>query len=618
MRRVVEAARERFGKIDGVFHAAGVAAGGLAALRTREQAERVLQPKVEGTLVLDRLLGHEIDLMVLFSSIISVAGYYGNVDYASGNAFMDAFAQARAGDRAYTLAINWCGWDEVGMVRNTDSTAPQGFRELEDNRFEETRHPLLGRRALDADGLMFSMTVHPTYHWVVTDHQMDGQAVFPGTLYAELIRAAFAEGAGEGPVELRDLFFTRPLAITGKREVRVSGRELESGGYQFTVASRSLDEAGAPMEQHASGTAKAAPGAADMPKHDVEKIMRRCDTLTWKPDLTDTSLVTFGDRWQVVEQVWVGQDEQIVQLAMPVGLDDDIGDFVLHPSLLDGATSLGLFLPDLMRDGGSYLPMAYDRIVVRGALPARFYSHIRHRASGGQSDIMSFDIALLDGEGNELVTIDGFSVRQVDANAVLSAMESAPAQPAPTSSEQPSNGQPSSEQPNIEQLGRARSAEVRPGSDDEILVNPAEAIDLLWRMLDNPGESQIVVSPESLVARSRRVERMAKAILEAGAKVLTSPGTRSADRAAVTSVATAAATETEKKVIALWEDTFGISGIGLDEDFFEIGGNSLVAVQLAVRIRETFGVNVPGVAVIEFPTVQTLAHRIDELAAEEG
>jgi acyl transferase domain-containing protein len=609
MRAVVEAARERFGRIDGVFHAAGVAAGGLAALRTREQAERVLQPKVEGTLVLDRLLGREIDLMVLFSSIISVAGYYGNVDYASGNAFMDAFAQARVGDRAYTLAINWCGWDEVGMVTKNESAAPEGFRQLEDGlRFSEARHPLLGRRALDTNEVIFSAFIHPTYHWVVTDHQMDGQAVFPGTLYAELIRAAFHEGVGEGPVELRDLFFTRPLAITGKRELRVSGRKRESGAYQFTVSSRSLEEAGAPWEQHASGTAKAAPDASDMPQHDVEAIVRRCDTLTWQPDLTDTTLVTFGARWQVVEQVWVGDGEQVVQLAMPAGLDDDIADFVLHPSLLDGATSLGLFLPDLLRDGSSFLPMAYDRLVVRGALPARFYSHIRHNPSGGQSDIKSFDIKIMDGDGRELVSIDSFSVRQVNPSAVLSSMESAPMERAQTGSG-PTRG---------EQAGGKRSKEVRPGSDDEILVTPAEAIDLLWRMLDHRGESQFVVSPESLKARSRRVARMAKAILTAGAKPLTSPGKRDADRAAATAVAAAAATETEKQLMALWQDTFGISEIGLDEDFFELGGNSLVAVQLAVRVRETFGVNVPGVAVIEFPTVQTLARRIDELAAEEG
>lgn len=78
------------------------------------------------------------------------------------------------------------------------------------------------------------------------------------------------------------------------------------------------------------------------------------------------------------------------------------------------------------------------------------------------------------------------------------------------------------------------------------------------------------------------------------------------------------ATSTEKKLTELWQDAFGISRAGLDEDFFDLGGNSLVAVQLAVRIRDTFGVNVPGVAVLEYPTVRDLARRVDELLAETG
>jgi acyl carrier protein len=69
-------------------------------------------------------------------------------------------------------------------------------------------------------------------------------------------------------------------------------------------------------------------------------------------------------------------------------------------------------------------------------------------------------------------------------------------------------------------------------------------------------------------------------------------------------------------LLPLWEDAFGVTDLGLDEDFFDLGGNSLVAVQLAVRIRDQFGVNMPGVAVLEYPTVRTLAQYVDEARAE--
>jgi NAD(P)-dependent dehydrogenase (short-subunit alcohol dehydrogenase family) len=57
MRSVVDQARKLYGKIDGVFHAAGVLDDGPLLLKTPESAARVLDPKVRGTLVLEEALG---------------------------------------------------------------------------------------------------------------------------------------------------------------------------------------------------------------------------------------------------------------------------------------------------------------------------------------------------------------------------------------------------------------------------------------------------------------------------------------------------------------------------------------------------------------------------------
>ena len=54
-----------------------------------------------------------LDLFVLCSSLASVVGGLGQVDYCAANAFLDAFAAAR---RAPVLAINWDRWRDVGMA----------------------------------------------------------------------------------------------------------------------------------------------------------------------------------------------------------------------------------------------------------------------------------------------------------------------------------------------------------------------------------------------------------------------------------------------------------------------------------------------------------------------
>ncbi|HKV11471.1 MAG TPA: amino acid adenylation domain-containing protein, partial [Thermoanaerobaculia bacterium] len=112
LRRAVEAARQRFGRIHGVFHAAGVPGEGLLAGRTRETALRALGPKVQGTLALERVLADDPpDFLVLFSSVNAWTGGLGQVDYSAANAFLGAFARsrdARGGTRV--IAIDWCTW----------------------------------------------------------------------------------------------------------------------------------------------------------------------------------------------------------------------------------------------------------------------------------------------------------------------------------------------------------------------------------------------------------------------------------------------------------------------------------------------------------------------------
>jgi NAD(P)-dependent dehydrogenase (short-subunit alcohol dehydrogenase family) len=118
MEAAVARALERFGTIDGVIHAALVLDDGPMQTKSREAASRVLAPKVAGTLVLKEVLaGRDLDFFVIFSSLVSVLGGRGQVDYCAASAFQDAFAHAeRSGLAQSVMSVNWGAWDEVGMA----------------------------------------------------------------------------------------------------------------------------------------------------------------------------------------------------------------------------------------------------------------------------------------------------------------------------------------------------------------------------------------------------------------------------------------------------------------------------------------------------------------------
>ncbi|HUS25299.1 MAG TPA: amino acid adenylation domain-containing protein [Candidatus Binatia bacterium] len=51
--------------------------------------------------------------------------------------------------------------------------------------------------------------------------------------------------------------------------------------------------------------------------------------------------------------------------------------------------------------------------------------------------------------------------------------------------------------------------------------------------------------------------------------------------------------ETEARVIRIWQELLGHDGVGVDDRFLDVGGHSLLAVQVAARLRQAFGVRVP-------------------------
>ncbi|MBJ6766162.1 amino acid adenylation domain-containing protein, partial [Myxococcaceae bacterium JPH2] len=69
----------------------------------------------------------------------------------------------------------------------------------------------------------------------------------------------------------------------------------------------------------------------------------------------------------------------------------------------------------------------------------------------------------------------------------------------------------------------------------------------------------------------------------------------------------------EERLAALWRERLGLPFVGRDDNFLEIGGNSLMAAQLLNQVREAFGVQLPLAALFEAPTVAGIAERLEPL-----
>jgi acyl transferase domain-containing protein len=677
LRGVVEAARARFGALHGVIHAAGVLDDGLIQFKTAASAERVLAPKVAGTLALDAALeGVPLDFLVLYSSLSALAGLPGQIDYTAANAFLDAFAQHRSAREASpTLSIGWGAWQEVGIAAELLREA-QGEAQQE---LAPTGHPFLERCLRDgAERQLFATRFDTASHWLVGEHRiLDGTALIPGTGYLELARAALATRPEPRAIEIRDTFLMLPFVVQdgAPRELRL---DLDRSTGDFAVTSQ---DGGAPTE-HVRGTIGwADDGAPD--KISLEELRARCaERSETHQGLIPQAHLRFGPRWACVRRIDFGQGEALALLELPEDFAADLELHALHPALLDMATGCAhALIPEHDAARDFYVPMSYARLLMRAPLPRRFFSHLRLRADHrADRDFAIFDATLYDESGVALVEIEEFMLKRMAGGISLAAPAAAAAADAAPRAEAPPN-------PLLAQLGDA--------------IRPAEGMQAFDRLLAAPARSQIVVSPlplgpwiakltaaQGTAAAAPRAEVSPELLAELAATeavllehpavaeaAVTAhfdrPGEKrllahvvwradhpatvselrrflrdrlSADRLPQNFVElealprgsdgaleraalrdpfgrgddyVAPRSEVEKAIARIWQEILGIERVGLHDNFFDIGGHSLLAMRAIVRTEKKLGARLNN-AIMVLQTLEQVAAECSRRAAGQG
>ena len=546
MKRAIERALERFGSIDGVIHAAGVIDDGPMQIKTRESAARVLEPKVQGTLVLsDVVRDIPLDFFALFSSVSSLAPPAGQVDYAAANAFLDAFALSRRD--APIVAINWGPWRDVGMAARSTPF-----------------HPLLERRLAETPGqIAYSTRLSAERHWVLSEHRLNtGRSLLPGTAYLELAAAALTRGSFEHGVEFEDVVFLSPLWVDSgtTKEVQTILRRNDKGGFRFSVLARN-----SAWTEHATGQiarCKKAPPS----DQSVAEIVGRCRSRVLTFDdahrTKQEKFFDFGPRWRNLKSLHVGENEAIAALELPKDFSDDTSAFQLHPALFDLATGSSLYLiQDYEQSSFAYLPFSYEKAVIYRPLPSKFFSHIRSRRSNvAGNDVATFDLTLLDPEGRVLAEIEEFSLRLIrERDGALSAAPSA-----------------ASSLP-------AQNADLRAYEDRGI--SPADGVQAFTRILSADMPSEIIIYPHDL-------SDLTAVTTHAGGSSFSS---------------TSPAGDVEAVLAGWWQELLGVERVSPNDDFFELGGQSLIGVRLFSKIKKTYGLHLGLSTLFEARTIAQLA-----------
>jgi len=400
----------------------------------------------------------------------------------------------------------------------------------------------------------------------------NGEALIPGTGFLELLRQAVVAGSAQvGPVELRDVFLQSPFAVghNQTREMNVKFEESSS-----TLAIYGDDDE---IPNVIAEGSMAEPGSP--PTCNLQAIEAACSIRSevFETGFLDQPFLLFGPRWGNIRRVDYGDSEALITTAIPDPFVSELQELWLHPAVLDMATGgAQALIPEFSAKETFYVPISYAKVVARAPIPNIAKAHVRLRDSSA-NDVATFDVTIYDENGIEIVDIEAFTMRRVEA---------------PSRTDTNTHGA-STFSKNTHLIETA----LHEG------ILPSEGVDALDRLLAVEIGPQVVASSVDVAVWAGNIDAEQRRSSSSGSATDAEPSTTSVEFAEpVGSI--------EQRVATMWRELLGLDRVGRDDDFFELGGQSLVAIRLLSRIRADLGVRLQLSDLFEGSTVAELARMI--------
>jgi FkbH-like protein len=154
-------------------------------------------------------------------------------------------------------------------------------------------------------------------------------------------------------------------------------------------------------------------------------------------------------------------------------------------------------------------------------------------------------------------------------------------------------------------VGEACAISHRPGHDPAAVIEARKSEER-----KSVASSTVSAASTSGANCSQRYSMLARELVS-GRHVLDAVRARHARLRTLPGEPEKPVTDTERKLLTLWEELLGIDGLGIADDYFALGGTSLIAARLFAEIARRFGVRLPLTTLLNSPTVRALSRYIE-------
>ncbi|WP_428243750.1 amino acid adenylation domain-containing protein [Gynuella sp.] len=255
----------------------------------------------------------------------------------------------------------------------------------------------------------------------LTDHMASGRKVLPGVVYLEMARQAGIQSCpGSSVQRLENILWAQPVVMsdTRPRILQLVLRPTDTtAGYEVT----SVTDNGETLV-HAQGKLvfQSSPESwPDIGQLDIEAVRLHCQwTRTGQQcyDFFRSVDFQYGPAFQVIQQLQGNKQEVLAYVSLPQQQQADFSQYLLHPSMLDGALQAVAFLINQDREISSvpYLPFAIGSMTFVSTLPEQGYVHVTLTGHGHEDgSVLKFNIRMISELGEIMVDIRDYTLKAV-------------------------------------------------------------------------------------------------------------------------------------------------------------------------------------------------------------
>ncbi|MDF2882506.1 MAG: beta-ketoacyl synthase family proteinphosphopantetheine-containing protein [Clostridiaceae bacterium] len=277
-------------------------------------------------------------------------------------------------------------------------------------------HPLIDRCLVKSVGTdIYETQINTNRQWEIGEHSLENDYLMLGTAYVEIAAELGKIYFGSESYELKNVVFASPLfAKSGEdKEVHIIVKKA-SNSLEFSIASRK--DSGDDWIIHSEGKIIKCE-KKQINKFNIDEIISRCSNkVPIKPESYLLGFVKTSERWRCTKVIYFGEEEALAYIELDEKFNDELQSYNIYPSLLDAAANAanGAVIE------GAFLPLNYSSIKLYSKVPSSFYSNIRYKKKvKEEQSIASFDITLIDREGNVFAEIEDYTIKKVNVHEIM-------------------------------------------------------------------------------------------------------------------------------------------------------------------------------------------------------